>query len=190
MESDDSNGSIDYLDLQRPNENFDLALFNGLRAKYPADMTVLDIVVCREIYTNRLDEHPAHYEEIVARLMHETLEDLPCDVWPQFVFEAREYSGFKCTDSLGDACKMVQIGLEEKGEERMEKFKLFRIERDACRAIDKANKKGFVQYELHEWGIAEHPGDCKEFVWVPIVDVKLHDDILEELVEIDRRFSY
>lgn len=156
-------------------------LFDALRHKYP-DMSLLDIVVCREIFVNnRLDEHPAHYDEIVARLLNERLEGLPLDAWPEFVFEAREYAGFTCIDSLGHATSMIELGLEEKGLERMVKFKLFRMEKDVYRAVDKAHRKGFFEYKLSIWGIAERPGDCKEYIRFPTVDVKLRDDIFDVL---------
>jgi hypothetical protein len=159
-------GSIDYCleeYMRRPHESFDFLLFRGLRALYP-DMTIMDIVVCREVYTNWHDEHPSFYDEIITRLEHEKLDDLPQQFWDQYFDETQQPFTVAVITATGEVLETKDLRLFPTGEE------------DVKRALWKAKEHGYIDFIVDGWG-----GDEVGSYYIPFISVILREDIFDVL---------
>jgi hypothetical protein len=167
VDNEGDDGSMDYYleEFMRrlPHESFDFLLFRGLRALYP-DMTIMDIVVCREIYTNWHDEHPSFYDEIIARLVDEKLEDLPQQFWDQYFDETQQRFTIAVITETGEVLETKDLRLFSKGEE------------DVKRALWKAKEHGYIDFIVDGWG-----GDSVGSYYIPFISASLRDDVFDAL---------
>jgi hypothetical protein len=185
MESKDSKGSgstgyptreEDLLLLPQASDSFDFLLFRGLKALCP-DMTIMDVVVCREVYTNLQDEHPSMYDEIISRLVDEKLKDIPDEFWREYFDEAQLPLEASCV-----------IDSETGGLLETKELRLFPDpygEFDIKRAMWKAKERGYIDFKIDGWGNSDDKAGDGRYYFIPYVSVALRDDIFDALSSVD-----
>ncbi|MDQ3947994.1 MAG: hypothetical protein M3275_00365 [Thermoproteota archaeon] len=172
-------------------ESEDLILFRGLKALYP-EMSVMDIVICREVYTNLCDEHPSIYEEIVSRLVNEKLEDIPCEFWSDYFREEQIPLEARCAidSKTGGLLETKELRLFPSAYDDEYSKGAF----DIKRAIWKVKERGYIDFKVDGIGNPynnykdnnkEAARDRRNYYFIPFVSVELREDVLDALASAD-----
>src|SRR5215204_2275232 len=135
-------------------------LYKTLRARYP-EMTVADIVVCREVFIELTSIDPdCEFHDVVERMQIYTLNTISREDWARYVFENKdrvleENEKNRC-NSLEWAEEKVQKKIDKHGLDKVGSYPLFQTKSSICEAIGLACGRGYISYDLYKTDHNEH----------------------------------
>jgi hypothetical protein len=169
----------------------ELFFYKALRDKYP-EMTVADIVVCRDVFIRltSIDED-CEFHDVVDRMQIWTLDTISREDWARYVFENKdrileENEKDKC-NSLQWAEEKIQKIIDKHGLDHAGGYPLFQNKSRICEAIGLACGHGYISYDLYKTDHNEHYWNPQlsqiAVIVLPNAHVTLRKDIFNTLAD-------
>jgi|SRR5215203_3012525 len=175
-------------------EPLELFFYQTLRSKYP-EMTVADIVVCRDVFIRlKSIDHDSEFGDVVDRMQIWTLRTIPEAEWAVFFVENKErvlksLLGNNITRQFAE--DHIQTLIRHEGLDEVGGYQLFPDKSSITEAIGLARGHGYIRYELYEtdhnadyWNPEQTrnaQGEINDSVLLPNAHVRLRPDVYDTL---------